>query len=351
MNDLGVVAIGRNEGERLRRCLNSVVGRGYTVVYVDSGSTDGSTELAHELGAEVVELEMSLPFTMGRARNAGFSRLLEITSDVRFVQFVDGDCELMCGWLERARVVIESRPEVAVVCGRCRERFRDETIYNRLADLDWDLPVGVVKYCGGNMLTRVETFREVGGFKPELIAGEDPDLCICLQERGWTILCIDAEMALHDIAMTRFSQWWTRCMRTGYAFTEGAQLHGKSPERHFVRQNMSILGWGAVLPLIVLVLALPSRGASLILLALYLFSCWRVYQYGIQREWSDADARLYAFSCVLAKFPMLIGLITYWFRRITHRSKKLIEYKGPREPTSILSSIQARVHQDLSRRN
>ena len=66
MNHLGVVAIGRNEGERLRRCLNSVVGRGHTVVYVDSGSTDGSTELARELGADVVELDLSLPFTMAQ---------------------------------------------------------------------------------------------------------------------------------------------------------------------------------------------------------------------------------------------------------------------------------------------
>src|SRR5262245_47797880 len=149
MNDVGVVVIGRNEGERLRRCLNSVVGRGHTVVYVDSGSTDGSTALARELGGDVVELDLSQPFTMGRARNTGFSRLLELDSDVRFVQFVDGDCELIEGWLGHAKSVIESRSEVAVVCGRCRERCRDQSIYNRLADLDWDLPVGVVNYCGG----------------------------------------------------------------------------------------------------------------------------------------------------------------------------------------------------------
>ena len=42
MSQLGIVTIGRNEGERLRRCLSSVVGRGMPVVYVDSDSTDGS---------------------------------------------------------------------------------------------------------------------------------------------------------------------------------------------------------------------------------------------------------------------------------------------------------------------
>ncbi len=39
---LGVVVIGRNEGERLRRCLESVLGATPGVVYVDSGSSDGS---------------------------------------------------------------------------------------------------------------------------------------------------------------------------------------------------------------------------------------------------------------------------------------------------------------------
>ena len=57
MSDLGVVAIGRNEGERLRCCLNSVVGRGLPVVYVDSSSTDSSVELARSMGVEVVELD------------------------------------------------------------------------------------------------------------------------------------------------------------------------------------------------------------------------------------------------------------------------------------------------------
>jgi len=39
---IGVVVIGRNEGERLKRCLQSVRGRAACVVYVDSGSTDDS---------------------------------------------------------------------------------------------------------------------------------------------------------------------------------------------------------------------------------------------------------------------------------------------------------------------
>src|SRR3954469_23114936 len=121
----GVVAIGRNEGERLRVCLESALRASAHVVYVDSGSTDGSVAMARQLGAHVVELDMSTPFTAARARNAGVVKLIEIVPDVEFVQFVDGDCEIVDGWLARALSECCANPQAAVVCGRRRERFPD----------------------------------------------------------------------------------------------------------------------------------------------------------------------------------------------------------------------------------
>jgi GT2 family glycosyltransferase len=329
MSDLGIVIIGRNEGERLRRALNSAIGRGYTVIYVDSGSTDGSIELAQTMGAHVASLDLSRPFTMARGRNLGFSRLLELEPAVRFVQFMDGDCELVEGWLEQAKKVIEEHPEAAIICGRRRERDMDRSIYNRLADLDWDTPLGVIKYSGGDTVMRVEAFRRVGGYISDLIAGEDPEICVRLRQHGWTILRIDADMTLHDMAMTRFSQWWRRCIRTGFAYGDCMRLHGRPPERFYVRDVRSIWLWGAALPLIIVVLAWPTQGASFALLFGYFVLYWRVRRYASGRGWAPSIARLYSLSCVLAKFPMLIGLMSYWFRRIARRPKQLIEYKGP----------------------
>ncbi len=49
--DLGIVVIGRNEGDRLIRCLESVKsGSDIDAVYVDFGSTDGSVAAATQLG-------------------------------------------------------------------------------------------------------------------------------------------------------------------------------------------------------------------------------------------------------------------------------------------------------------
>ena len=119
---LGVVVIGRNEGERLVRCLRSLHGRAAALVYVDSGSSDGSVARARELGAEVVLLPADVPFTAARARNAGWMRLQELAPTTRFVQFVDGDCEIVSGWIERALTELSSDEKLAAVCGRRRER-------------------------------------------------------------------------------------------------------------------------------------------------------------------------------------------------------------------------------------
>src|SRR4051812_21398157 len=178
---IGAVVIGRNEGERLRRCLESVVGRVRQVVYVDSGSSDGSIALAVALGVEVLRLDLRQPFTAARARNAGFARLGDCGQELRYVQFVDGDCEVVGGWFEKARAFLEDHPEVAVVCGRRRERHPEHSVYNMLCDIEWDTPVGEAKACGGDALMRCDAFRQVNGYRPDLIAGEEPDLCVRLR--------------------------------------------------------------------------------------------------------------------------------------------------------------------------
>ena len=215
MRNVGIVAIGRNEGERLHRCLNSVIGRGLTLVYVDSGSTDGGIELARDLGVEVVELDLSRPFSAARARNEGFERLCQINPEIRVVQFVDGDCEVIDGWLDRALRTLEDHPDVAVVCGRRRERFPEQTVYNHLADLEWDSPIGEAKACGGDALMRVAAVQEAGGYNPGIIAAEDDEICLRMRGKGWRVLRIDCDMTLHDMAMTRFGQWWRRELRGG----------------------------------------------------------------------------------------------------------------------------------------
>lgn len=328
MNKVGLVVIGRNEGQRLHQCLLSVIGKVARIVYVDSGSTDGSIELARSIGVDVVELDMSTPFTAARARNTGFAHLLQTDAQIKFVQFVDGDCEVVEGWLERSQSELEAQPNVAVVCGRRRERFPEQSIYNLLCDIEWDTPVGEAKACGGDSMMRTEAFVQVGGFNPDLIAGEEPELCVRLRQKGWKIFRLDAEMTLHDAQMTRFGQWWKRTLRAGHAYAEGAWLHGKSPERHWVKESRSIWLWGLVIPLLALGMAWPTRGLSLLLLGGYPLVTYRIYRYMQPQGYKSKDAALYALSCVLSKFPQLVGQIQFHLNRLLGRRRSLVEYKS-----------------------
>lgn len=331
MNSIGVVVIGRNEGNRLKQCLLSVLGEAKTVVYVDSGSSDGSLELASNLGVKVVELDLSIPFTAARARNAGFEYLLQIEPRIDFVQFVDGDCLIVKGWLEKATGVLKAESEVVVVCGRRREEFPRHSVYNRLCDIEWDTPVGEAKACGGDAMMRVEALKQVGGFNPTLIAGEEPELCVRLRQAGGKIMRLDAEMTLHDAQIMHFSQWWQRSIRNGHAYAEGAWLHGKPPERHWVKESRRIWFWGLTLPFLAIANLWLTGGISIVLLlATYLLLTFKVYKYaktiGIQSD----DALLYGLFCVLDKFPQLIGQIQFHLSRLLGRKRTIFEYKAMR---------------------
>ena len=335
MNRVGIVAIGRNEGQRLRKCLQSVIGGGGTVVYVDSNSSDGSVAMARALGAAVVELDLSTPFTAARARNEGFAKLLSLDPQCEFIQFVDGDCEIVAGWIERAVAELGGNDKLGVVCGRRRERHPEASEYNKLCDIEWDTPIGEVRACGGDAMMRVSALTQVGGFDASVIAGEEPELCVRLRQHGWKILRVDAEMTLHDAAMTRFGQWWRRMVRGGHAYAQGRQMHGAPPERHWVRENRRIVFWGLVLPILVLALAWPTGGLSVILLGGYAVLWWRTLGHAKRRGLPPADARLYATHMVIGKFAEAQGLITFWTSRLLGRRTRLIEYKSAAPPRPV----------------
>jgi GT2 family glycosyltransferase len=333
---IGLVVIGRNEGERLVRCLRSVVGRADAVVYVDSGSTDGSVARARELGAVVVELDMARPFTAARARNEGVEALVGVRPGVEYVQFVDGDCEISAGWLERAAGELDARPEFAVVCGRLRELNRNATWYNRLCDIERDLPEGETDACGGIAMMRVGPVREVGGFDANLIAGEEPELCLRLRKKGWRIYRSGADMGLHDAAMTKFSQWWKRMKRPGYAHSVGLEMYGRREGAQHLREVRSVWFWAVGVPAMALGLAWVTRGWSLLLLGIYPVQLLRIYVRSRRRMGlSGTDAAVFATSCVLAKWPALVGQLEYYRLKAQGKRAAIIEYKGAAAPAAV----------------
>lgn len=326
---LGVVVIGRNEGDRLLRCLDSIRRHaGTTVVYVDSGSTDGSAAAARARGARVIDLDLSQPFTAARGRNAGFEALRAAHPDLAYVQFVDGDCELAAGWLEAGERFLAAHPDVAVVFGRRRERHPEASPWNRCADVEWDGPPGETDACGGDAMLRASVLEAVGGYDPTLIAGEEPELCHRIRQTGARVVRLGAEMTLHDAALLRFGQWWRRQARSGHAYAETTWRHRNQPDARRARRLQSVLFWAALLPAAALLLALPTRGASLLLLAAWAWP-WRGLYRAARRLRPASDARLYASACLIGKFAELQGIGTFvWNHGVRGRATRLIEYKG-----------------------
>jgi len=322
------VAIGRNEGERLRRCLDSlppgIAGR----VYVDSGSTDGSVALARERGVSVVELDMGVPFTAARARNAGFAHLLREHPDLAAVQFVDGDCALSEGWLEAAADALARNPGWVAVCGWRRELFPERSVYNRLCDLEWIAPppgdVGDFGF-GGDVLIRVGAFRDAGGYDEGLIAGEDPELSARLRWAGGQVVRLDRDMTRHDADMWSASQWWRRSVRSGHAFAEVAALHR---DRGLFRRNLrSIAVWGLGLPAAVL-LALPLWPlAAAAGLGLYGLQIARIARGTDPDRTTPSQRLLWGLSCMASQMPKGWGAFTFWFDQARGQRRELIEYK------------------------
>ncbi len=322
METTGFVVIGRNEGSRLEQCLRSVFAVCDRVVYADSASTDGSVQLAKRLGAVVVALPQDGKLTAARGRNAGYAELKKRFPDCRAAQFLDGDCILQPGWVERALAFMRANLKVAVVCGRRFEAHPHASIYNALCDEEWNTPVGPADECGGDALVRCEAFEQVGGYCSDLLAGEEPEMSARMRAAGWQIWRIDAPMTEHDARILTLRQWWRRTQRGGFGYAQVGQATKSLPRPLYGRQLRSAFLWAVALPLVIIVLAVIAK-QPLILLAMPV-------GYGLQL------ARIAARSCgpaawtgacliLLAKFPEAIGAARYF---LTSGARHMPEYKA-----------------------
>ncbi|MFT7392289.1 MAG: GT2 family glycosyltransferase [Paracoccaceae bacterium] len=346
---IGLVAIGRNEGARLRACLTRAAalaeaGAIGPQVYVDSGSTDDSVATAQALGAHVVHLDVSGGFTAGKARNAG-AAALRAMSDPELIQFVDGDADLVEGWLDIAVAALDADPQLGAVAGRRREKFPGATIFNQLCDMEWNTPVGEAAAIGGDALYRAAAFHEVGGFDPHFICGEEPELNFRMRAKGWRIRRLDADMTLHDADMIRWSQWWKRTERTGWAFAEGAATYGATAEGYNKREARRIRLWGVLAPAAVLAcliagLAIPAIRAPALTLAALGALVWPLMALRIARrrarDFGDpmAHGLLYGALVMLGKPAEAVGARRYARARARGDRGRIIEYKGPGAPAA-----------------
>ncbi|HWE53385.1 MAG TPA: glycosyltransferase [Bryobacteraceae bacterium] len=327
---LSIVVIGRNEGERLAACLKSIraarMPGPVELIYVDSGSADESAGLAATFGAEVIVLE-SGRMSAARARNAGWR-----SAKSPFILFLDGDTILDPDFVDISLKAFDD-PGVAVVWGQRREMRPEASIYNRICDLDWIARPGYSDFCGGDSIMRREVLERTNGFNPDLIAGEEPDLCRRIRGLGGKILHLAIPMTRHDLAFVHFSQYWRRAVRTGHAYAEiaGRYRDTRDPlwtreSRHNFRHGFLYLAVlaGAVIVAemrhtLVPVLLLAVAGAALALRTAF-HSRWKA------PSWPTLV--LFGIHSHVQHVPVLQGQLLYLWARWRGQRRELIEYKS-----------------------
>lgn len=328
IRQVACVVIGRNEGARLLESLHSVQAAGLPLVYVDSGSSDGSVDAARSLEVPVFELDLSQPFSAARARNRGLEESMIAWPETRYIIFLDGDCTLEPSFAAVAARQLQLDKRCAIVTGHLSEQHPDQSIYNRLCAIEWQSPPGRMdsfNALGGIMAVRVSAFREVGGFNPKAIAGEEADLGIRLRLAGYSIFKVDTPMATHDARILTFRQWWIRAIRGGHAFAQGLALHGGARFHDGRRAVLSALFWGLALPTLVLLTLYPSRGLTSLLIGGYLVLAYRMFRHYKAAGLSTSDALLAARFGLYAKFAHVIGIFRFWMRGVDR--SRIIEYK------------------------
>ena len=325
----GVVVIGRNEGSRLLAVLRELGKQPRPLLYVDSGSSDGSADNVQALGLAVLRLDPSQPFSAARARNEGAQALLQRHPGLAYLQFLDGDCFMAPGWLDAAEAALRADPQCALVLGHQSEQHPQASIYNLLFALEWRSASGPLTNFGhliGNMMVRRSVFEALGGFRPEVVAGEDSEFGVRVGLAGHGARKLDVPMAIHDANVHHFSQWWRRAVRAGHAIGQRAQLHAAGPLRDCAKERRSTWFWG--LMSLALVLAAPAtKGLSLLLLLVGCLTLgWRIAKFRLSVGDDHREARLYAAFTVLGKYANGLGLLKYHFNRWRGRVR-IIEYK------------------------
>ena len=324
MSRVGLVAIGRNEGARLDRCLASLDGLDLIAVYVDSGSSDDSAARARAAGLHVIQLDDTQPHTAARGRNAGADYLLSLPDPPELIQFIDGDCAVADGWIDAAIRAMDADPDTDLITGWRSEFHRDASVYNQMCDVEWHQPSGEIRACGGDLMVRSDAFDAIDGFDARLICSEDEDFVLRLRKSGRLARRIGRDMTRHDANMTRFSQWWRRTLRAGHGFAEVGARHGD----HFVAERRRAIGYGMILPVLTLVGWIALGWPALFLAAaIYAASWWRTAQGLARRGLPTGEARQHAVYYTLAKLPHALGMALYWWRRYRGTHPQLIEYK------------------------
>jgi cellulose synthase/poly-beta-1,6-N-acetylglucosamine synthase-like glycosyltransferase len=237
---ISMVIIGRNEAKNLPNCIQSIREMEYPkdlyeVLYVDTDSCDGSPEIARSISVTVFEERSNLP-TSGRARNRGWQ---EAKYDI--VHFVDGDMTVDPFYLKQAVRYLKF-DNVACVIGKLKELHSSHNFFSRIFEYPWKVKqTGFVDAPGAGGTFKKSVLQRVGGYKGNLLRGEEPELGFRLRDLGYRILMIDHVMGTHDYGIHTIGELCVHFQRIGRNFANVLLLPPSTSlaaERHSAQRSL-----------------------------------------------------------------------------------------------------------------
>ena len=299
---VSIVIIGKDEAATLAASILSArqalaeSGLSGEILYVDSGSLDGSRRIACEMDVPVMVIPRDRA-NAARARNAGLAR-----ARGTWVHFLDGDMELLPGWLGAA-VARAQACTLDGVGGTVVEAMEGASAWSRAFGYDWNARGPRAGEIGGAGLWRRAALSAVRGFDEALDVGEDPDLCRRIEEQGYRIERLDLPMATHRLGLESFGAWWRRARAVGRSTMIVSRRHG----------DVLLLARRFVLPLVALaILSIPALWPLTPVFAglWYARRVWLDQRDGIPA----GDAFLHALHVYAVRAPQLLGGLTVLMR-------------------------------------
>lgn len=334
MERTGIVIIGRNEAHHLEWSLRSVLHEGLPCVYADCLSRDASLPIARKLKIPVVMVSGEM-LTAAKARNTGFNCLTAQFPSLEYIQFLDGDCQLKANWIATAVKILDENPRLAAISGILEERYPHAGLFHRLAAIEWHLAFQAPHRCGGVTLFRASALRDADGFNDVIRAGEEPELCHRLRQRGWEFKKVELPMATHDLGHASWRTWCRRQMRNGGGALQVYRLHAHEPQPLLRSYLFSIALWTLAGPLTALIatvaagLAVGFAAGLIVLMAAclgYVWQAWRIRAY-VRRHGIGNSALVYSCMALAGKFPELLGVLFYTFEERFKGKPSLLSQK------------------------
>lgn len=261
MHDLAIIVVSTNEGRWLTPCLRTVFEHAgeveLDVVVVDNGTTDETAEIVHEdfPNARLVRCPNK---GFSHANNCGF-----LTSDARYVLFLNPDTEIVDGTFEELISALDERPSVGAVGvkqitpdgqlfptirraphaarallealaseklpfrGRwLGERELRMELYDCETPCDWT--------SGSFLLVRREALDSAGLLDERFfLYAEETDLCLRIKKSGWEIRHLPTMKILHHAGKAGYNPKMEA--QAAFAFVQ------------YARKNFSLLHRGAYL--------------------------------------------------------------------------------------------------------